>query len=48
MKTVIINGQNHKGSTYNIGVKLAKNNPDDPESKHWRDQGWLDGKRPWN
>ena len=25
MKIVMINGQNHKGSTYNIGRLLAKN-----------------------
>lgn len=29
MKTVIINGQNHKGSTYNIGINLARKISDD-------------------
>lgn len=29
-------------------MALTKKNPDDPESKHWQGQGWLDGKRPWN
>ncbi len=28
-------------------MALTKKNPDDPESKHWQSQGWLDGKRPW-
>lgn len=28
-------------------MTLAKKNPDDPESKYWQNQGWLDGKRPW-
>ena len=28
-------------------MALTKKNPDDPESKHWQGQGWLDGKRPW-
>lgn len=28
-------------------MALAKKNPDDPESAHWKEQGWLDGKRPW-
>lgn len=31
MKTVIINGQNHKGSTYNIGISLARRLADDDE-----------------
>lgn len=31
MKTVIINGQNHKGSTYNIGLSLAQKLADDDE-----------------
>lgn len=28
-------------------MSLAKKNPDDPESEHWKNQGWLDGKKPW-
>ena len=28
-------------------MAMAKKNPDDPESEHWKKQGWLDGKRPW-
>ena len=28
-------------------MAMAKKNPDDPESAYWRQQGWLDGKRPW-
>ncbi|MGN0528733.1 MAG: flavodoxin family protein [Eubacterium sp.] len=28
-------------------MALTKKNPDDPESSHWRDQGWLDGIKPW-
>lgn len=28
-------------------MAAAKKNPDDPESEHWRSQGWLDGKKPW-
>lgn len=28
-------------------MALAKKNPDDPESEHWKQQGWLDGKKPW-
>lgn len=28
-------------------MALTKKNPDDPEAEHWRQQGWLDGKRPW-
>ena len=31
MKTVIINGQNHKGRTYNIGISLANKLADDNE-----------------
>lgn len=31
---------------FNI-MALTKKNPDDPESEHWQNQGWLDGKRPW-
>ena len=31
MKTVIINGQNHKGSTYNIGINLAHKLASDDE-----------------
>lgn len=28
-------------------MSLTKKNPDDPESKHWQSQGWLDGNKPW-
>lgn len=28
-------------------MALSKKNPDDPESEHWKKQGWLDGKKPW-
>lgn len=28
-------------------MAATKKNPDDPESEHWRSQGWLDGKKPW-
>ena len=28
-------------------MAMSKKNPDDPESEHWKQQGWLDGKKPW-
>lgn len=28
-------------------MAATKKNANDPESAHWREQGWLDGKRPW-
>lgn len=28
-------------------MALTKKNPEDPEAEHWKQQGWLDGKKPW-
>ena len=28
-------------------MAATKKNVNDPESAHWKEQGWSDGKRPW-
>ena len=28
-------------------MAATKKNANDPESAHWKEQGWSDGKRPW-
>ena len=74
MKTVIIHGQSHKGSTYHIVHELAekiggeitefflprdfggmfyimrmmqKEGWNNRDVEHWKEQGWIEKKRPW-
>ena len=43
MKIVLINGVNHKGSTYHIARAVAEKACDD----YWHAKGWCGKVRPW-
>ena len=47
MKIVMIHGQNHKGSSYNIGRMIANKIGGEEEKKYWENNGWFGKGRPW-